>query len=89
MDANNWTQCPKCEQIVLEKDAKAVEDLQASYGKIPAAEYLRRVEKARDENKDEKVGNTKKPVTTLREDCVMFAGRSQRKYILMMIVVVI
>lgn len=40
MSADNWALCPKCKQKADQDYEKKMADLQAQYGKIPAAEYV-------------------------------------------------
>lgn len=43
MSADNWTRCPKCSQVQESAHSEALRNLEASYGKLPAAEYAKRV----------------------------------------------
>lgn len=61
MIADNWTQCPKCDEKRAADIAKAEKDVESLYGKVSAAEYqaaLASVEKKR----------TAPAQETLRED---------------------
>ena len=41
MSADNWTWCPRCVDRVRAEQEKAVRDVAAMYGTVPAAEYHR------------------------------------------------
>jgi hypothetical protein len=59
MSADNWGTCPKCKADEEARKQRAKEKLDESYGKIPAAEYLR---------KAEQLGVVPEYNPTLRED---------------------
>jgi len=59
MSADNWRECPQCRARNEQKNHKAVSDLEATYGEIPADEWLA---------KKEAVENPPELNETLRED---------------------
>jgi hypothetical protein len=61
MSANNWAICPRCKIDFDKKRAELVASLKASYGKVPADEYLLLKEATDEECKNEQE-------QTLRED---------------------
>lgn len=59
MSADNWGKCPKCKQLKEAEQVKAKADADASYGRIPAAEWTKLNRKANEPVKFD---------DTLRED---------------------
>ena len=59
MSADNWRGCPKCNHIEAVKRSEFKKDIDDSYGKIPAKEYLKKLEEYE---------NPKPLGETLRED---------------------
>ena len=59
MSANNWRVCPCCLKRQEEAKAQALAHAERQYGKVPAAEYLALLDKAK---------ATDSPGDTLRED---------------------
>jgi hypothetical protein len=41
MSADNWAECPKCRAGAEEAKKRAEEEARASYGKVPAEQYVR------------------------------------------------
>lgn len=46
MSADNWIRCPRCVHLCKVAQQQAVEDAGKAYGKVPAKEYLRLLDKA-------------------------------------------
>lgn len=47
MSANNWRVCPRCKRQNDEERAKEQAEVEGQYGKVPAAEYTRLLEKSK------------------------------------------
>ena len=42
MSANNWRRCPKCELNQDKERQKALDEIGATYGKVPSGEWLKK-----------------------------------------------
>ncbi len=52
MSADNWSQCPRCRIRVWDEKKAALEAVQATYGKIPADDFVADLERAKGMNTD-------------------------------------
>lgn len=46
MSADNWTLCPRCLKTCSEEWEKYLAETRASYGKVPASDYIEAIAKA-------------------------------------------
>lgn len=47
VSADNWRACPQCRADAFKRDEKERRQIQALYGKVPAADYMKAVESFR------------------------------------------
>lgn len=75
MSANNWRECPKCLREGVKEQEQAIADAKAQYGRVPADEYERLMQRAR------WVAHPENTEETLREDWKISTDKAGKFYV--------